>query len=131
MGNTLRAMSGAPAITNLMNQVRQQTRRYLEAGGATAPAPKRANPDPVPADFIVPKDIDADELAQAIEAKLHEHGGLVDQPILQRRAGDRVVVPATHLVRLGDGRFDKGRRFVQGVVNQIRGRRAQRPAKGR
>ena len=120
MGNTLRAMSGAPAITNQMNQVRQQTRRYLEAGGATALAPKRANPDPVPADFVVPKDVNADVLARAIEAKLRECGGPIDEPVLQRRAGGRVVVPAAHLLRLGNGDFARGRRFLHGLVWQMR-----------
>ena len=67
------------------------------------------------------------KLAKAIEPKLREQGGPVDQPVL-RRDGSRMVVPAAQLLRLGDGRFDKGRRFVQSFVNQIRAQRVRRLA---
>jgi hypothetical protein len=122
LGNTFRAMSPFQQAVNLAHQA---ARQRLEAGGAPAPARKPAKPDPAPSAFILPGDVDPDEIAKAIEAKLRE-GGPVDEPVLQRRTGGRVVVPAAHLLRLGDGRFDKGRRFVQGLVNQIRVRRSRR-----
>ena len=120
----LRALSGVSSIQSAVNEAHSMARQRLEAGGA--PQPKPAKPDPVPADFIVPKDVDTDEVAKAIEAKLRGQGEPFDQPVLQPRTGGRVVVPAAHLLRMGDGRLDKGRRFVQGVVNQIRTRRARK-----
>ena len=124
--NILRSLTLSP-LNSALQQAHQMARRHLEAGGATTPPPKHPKPDTAPADFIVPRDINADEVAQAVEAKLREQGGPSDEPVLQRRAGGRVVIPAAHLVRLGDGHFEKGRRFVQGIVNQIRVRRARQP----
>ena len=124
--NTFRALSPFQQAVNLAHRV---ARQRLGAGGT--PQPKRAKPDPAPADFIVPADVDADKVARAVEARLREEGEPVNQPVLQRRAGGRVVVPAAQLMRLGGGRIDRGRRFVQGVVNQIRARRAQRLRKQR
>jgi len=127
LSNTFRAMSPFQQAVNLAHHA---ARQRLETGGAPAAAPKRAKPDPAPADFIVPADVDADEVARAIQAKLREQGVPVHKPVLQRRAGGRVVVPAAHLLRLGDGSFNFGRRFVQGVVNEIRVRRVRRRGKG-
>ena len=47
-------------------------------------------------------------------------------PLIERRAGGRVVVPGYHLLRLGDGRFDVGRRFMHSLVWQIRRQRGRR-----
>jgi hypothetical protein len=120
LGNTFRAMSPFQQAVNLAHRA---ARQRLETGGTAAPAAKPAKPDPAPAAFVVPRDVDPDEVAKAIEAKLREQGAALDQPVLQRRAGGRVVVPAAIVLRLGGGKIEVGRRFVQGVVNQIRARR--------
>ena len=113
-----------------VNGARGMARRRLEAGGVAGSAiskPQRVEAKPKLAEFIVPQDFDADELAKAIQAKLREPGLPVpdagDTPaLLERKAGGRVIVSGYHLLRLGDGRFDKGRRFVQGIVNGMRAR---------
>jgi hypothetical protein len=117
-------------IEMAVNDARRMARRRLEAGGVAVAMPKHFEAKAKPADFIVPQDIDADELAKAIQAKLRERGLPVsdapDAPALvERKAGGRVVVSGHHLLRLGDGRFDEGRRFVQGIVNRIRARRVR------
>lgn len=79
-------------IEMAVNDARRMARRRLEAGGVAALAPKRVEPNAKPADFIVPRDIDADEFAKAIEAKLRERGSPVpdaDSPaLLKRKAGE-------------------------------------------
>jgi len=82
-------------------------------------------------DFVVPKDIDPAEIVAAIEAKLRGEGAAppaddATRPVIERRTGGRVVVPGYHLLRLGDGRFDLGKRFINGLVWDIRRRRARR-----
>ena len=121
-GNILRSLTLSP-MNAALQQAHQMARARLKAGGT--PQPKPAKPDPVPPEFIVPADV-ADEVAKAIEAKLREQGGPVTQPVLQRRAGGRVVVPVAQVKRLGDGDFARGRSFLHGLVWQIRRRRMQR-----
>jgi len=43
--------------------------------------------------------------------------------LLERRAGGRVVVAGYHLLRLGDGDFAKGKRFMHSLIARIRHRR--------
>jgi hypothetical protein len=63
---------------------------------------------------------------KAIATKL----GAVHTPLIERRAGGHVAVPAHHLRRLGDGRFDLGRHFMHRLIKQIRARRARSLKKG-
>ena len=129
-GNMLRSMTLSP-MQSMLQQAHQMARRRLEAGGAAAPAPKRANADLAPRDFVLPLDVDAEELRKAIEAKLRDRGlqqATDAPPVIVRRAGGRVAVPACHLLRLGDGRFDRGRQFLRGLLKQIRARRMRRTA---
>ena len=127
MGNTLRSLATPSAIDTALNLVRQQTRRLLAEGGAAPPSPKHAKPDLAPRDFVLPLDVDAEEVRKAIEAKLGASPQpAVAPPVIERRAGGRLVVPARHLLRLGDGRFDRGREFIRGLVKQIRARRMRR-----
>ena len=51
--------------------------------------------------------------------------GLGDEPmkLLERKAGGRVAVSRYNLLRLGDGHFERGRRFMHGLIVDIRRRR--------
>ena len=76
-------------------------------------------------DFLIPADADPMAVALAIDKKLRDGrkaAGLGDDPmmLLERRAGGRVVVGGHHLLRLGDGNFAKGKRFMHSLVARIR-----------
>ena len=122
-GNMLRSLTLSP-MNAMLQQAHQMARRNLESGGKAAPSPKRAKPDLAPRDFILPLDVDAEEVRKAIEAKL---GASLQpneaSPLIERRAGGRVVVSAYHLLRLGDGRFDLGRQYMHRIIKQVRARR--------
>jgi len=122
-GNMLRSLTMSP-MNAALQQAHQMARRRLETGGAAPPAPKGAKPDLAPRDFVLPLDVDAEEVRKAIEAKLG--GGAAQSSLIERRAGGRVAVPARHLLRLGDGRFDLGRQYMHGLIKQIRARRMRR-----
>lgn len=124
-GNMLRSLTMSP-MNAALQQAHQMARRHLETGGAAPPALKRAKADLPPRDFVLPLDVDAEEVRKAIEAKLCDRAP--QPPLIERRAGGRVAVPARHLLRLGDGRFDLGRQFMHGLIKQIRARRVQRTA---
>jgi hypothetical protein len=125
LGNTLRSLTTSPA-TAALQQAHRMARRRLESGGPASSKRSRGDDDAADAEFELPSDIDPAEVALAIHAKLHAgrgaQAGLGDDllNVLERRSGGRVVVPGFHLLRLGDGRFDRGRRFMHRVVNQIR-----------
>ena len=124
-GNTFRALTMSP-IQSALNEAHRMARRRLEQGGATAPAAKPKARAADPGDFIVPADVDAQELAKAIERHLAQQGSEPPAdapPLLKRKAGGRVVIPGYHLLRIGDGRFDKGRAFLHGLVKDIRAKR--------
>ena len=81
-------------------------------------------------DFLLPPDIDPMVVALAIDEKLRNRrkaAGLGDDPmqLLERRAGGRIVVAGHHLLRLGDGDFAKGKRFMHGLVARLRQRRTE------
>ena len=106
-----------------MSLAHRMARQRLEAGGTPVPKPIRKV---VPDDFIVPSDVDADEVRKAIERHLAERGSeppADGPPLLKRKAGGRVVVPGHHLLRIGDGRFDKGRAYLHGLVRHFRKQR--------
>jgi hypothetical protein len=127
LGNTLRSLTTSPA-TAALQQAHRMAQRRLAAGGASG-AVRQVDDDTGPAEFVLPPDIDPTLVAMAIHAKLYggrgSDAGLGEEPlqVLERRAGGGVVVPGFHLLRLGDGRFDRGRRFLHSVVGQIRARR--------
>ena len=128
--NVFRSLTLSPMNTALQ-QAHQMAPRHLEAGGAAAATPKRATPDLAPRDYVLPLDVDPDQVRRAIVAKLWERGlprPADALPVIERRAGGRVAVPARHLLQLGDGRFDRGRQFMHGLVKQIRARRVRRTA---
>src|SRR5438874_7193481 len=125
LGNTLRSLTTSPA-TAALQQAHRMARRRLESGGPASSKRSRGDDDAADAEFVLPLDIDPAEVALAIHAKLHAgrgtQAGLGDDllNVVERRAGGRVVVPGYYLLRLGDGRFDRGRRFLHSVIGQIR-----------
>ena len=125
-GNILRSLTLSP-MDSMLQQVRQMARRHLETGGPTVSVPKSAKPDLAPRDYILPLDVNPDQVRQAIEAKM---GALLKPsdapPLIERRASGHVVVPGYHILRLGDGRFDLGRRFMHGLIKKLRAGRMRR-----
>jgi len=130
LANSLRSLIASP-IGTVVDQAHRMARRRLASGGPASSKRRRGADDAADTEFELPSDIDPAEVALAIHAELHAgrgaQAGLGDDllNVLERRAGGRVVVPGYHLLRLGDGRFDRGRKFMHGVVAQIRGRRRQ------
>ena len=128
LANSLRSLTASP-IGTLVDQAHRMARRRLESGGAAISKRSRGDDDDTEAEFVLPSDLDPADVALAIHAELHAgrgaQAGLGDDllNVVERRSGGRVVVPGYHLLRLGDGRFDRGRRFLHSVVGQIRARR--------
>jgi hypothetical protein len=127
LANSLRSLTASP-IGTVVDQAHRMARRRLEFGGAASSKRSRGDDDAADAEFALPSDIDPAEVALAIHAKLQagrsSRAGLGDDllHVLERRAGGRVVVPGYHLLRLGDGRYDLGRRFLHSLIGQIRTR---------
>jgi len=125
LANSLRSLTASP-IGTLVDQAHRMARRRLESGGAANSKRSRGDDDAGESEFVLPSDVNPVLVAMAIHAKLHSgrgaQAGVGDDllNVLERRSGGRVVVPGFHLLRLGDGRFDRGRRFMHRVVNQIR-----------
>jgi len=128
LANSLRSLTASP-IGTVVDQAHRMARRRLESGGPASSKRSRGGDDAADTEFELPSDIDPAEVALAIHAKLNAgrgaQAGLGDDllNVLERRAGGRVVVPAHHVLRIGDGRFDLGRRFLHGIIGQIRARR--------
>jgi hypothetical protein len=128
LGNTLRSLTMSP-VASALDQAHRMARRHLEAGGAAGPASGKAKPTtPAAEEFDLPEDVDADEVLAAIHAKLGGAGKprRHDEPdVLERKAGGRIAVSGYHILRLGDGRYDLGKRYIQRIVSDIRARRIQ------
>jgi hypothetical protein len=128
LAHSLRSLTTSPA-TAALQQAHRMARRRLESGGAASSKRSRGDDDAADAEFALPSDIDPAEVALAIHAKLHAgrgaQAGLGDDllNVLERRAGGRVVLPGSHLLRLGDGNFATGRRFMQSIISKLRGGR--------
>ena len=128
LAQSLRSLTRSPIATAL-DQAHQMARRHLETGGPVVSPRSYADHHAVPADFVLPPDIDADEVVKAVEVKLREQGGgrLTDEPpVVKRKSIGRAAVSCHCLLRLGDGSYDRGRRFVQTLVAQMRSRRARK-----
>ena len=103
----------------------KMARRHLETAGTVA-TQQPVHRCPETADFLVPPDMDAVELAQAIRTKLGDDDTNDPfYPMQKRRLGGRVVLRLTgrHIMRLGDGRFDKGRAFLHSHIKDQRAKR--------
>lgn len=123
------ALADALSTDQRTEQGASDARLRLDAGGSARPRSPHAEIDEAPraAEFELPPDVDPVEVALAIEAKMRggrPSPGLSDPlRVLERRAGGRVVVSGYHIRRLGDGRFDRGRRFLHALISGIRARR--------
>ena len=128
LANSLRSLTASP-IGTLVDQAHRMARRRLESGGPASSKRSRGDDDAADAEFVLPLDIDPAEVALAIHAKLHAgrgtQAGLGDDllNVLERRSGGRLVVPGFHLLRLGDGNFANGRRFMHSIISKLRGGR--------
>jgi hypothetical protein len=99
---------------------------HFEEGGVV-PHEGRVEDQNDDGDFQLPLDVDPMAVALAIDAKLRDGRtmpGLGDDPmmLLERRAGGRIVVGGHHLLRLGDGNFAKGKRFMHSLIARTRHR---------
>jgi hypothetical protein len=109
-------------VDSVLQQLHRQARGHLAAGGTASMTDKPKPSRQVGGDFY--QDVDRE-----IRSKLSGSVSATDsgEPrVLQRKAGGRVVVPAAHLLRLGDGDFARGRRFLHFIIGQIRRRRMAR-----
>ena len=123
LGNSFRAMTMSP-IQSALNAAHWMARRHLETGGSAVSSRKPPNARPYATEIVLPSDVDPAVIAQALRAKLG--AGEVDDslwPLERKKLGGRVVLQRRHILRLGDGRFDKGRAFLHGLVKDIRAAR--------
>ena len=119
---TLRALTTGSPITTAIREAHQMARRHLNTGGATTAARGLQAPKGI----LVPSDIDTVALAKAIEAKLRAGGnagsGRSGGPfkLLERRPDGRIVVPWLVLERLGGRNADRGERFPERLISEMR-----------
>jgi hypothetical protein len=128
LGNTLRSLTRSP-LASALSEAHRMARLRLEAGGSARGPHAEVDETPGATDFELPPDVDPVEVALAIEAKMRggrPSPGLSDPlQVLERRAGGRVVVRGYHIFRLGDGKFERGRRFMHALISGIRAQRAR------
>ena len=126
LGNTLRSLTRS-SLTSALSEAHRMARLRLEAGGSARSPRAEVDDAPDATDFELPSDVDPIEVALAIEAKMRggrPSPGCGDPlQVLERRAGGRVVVSGYHILRLGDGRFDRGGRFLHSLISSVRARR--------
>ena len=99
-------------------------RRHLESGGSATSSGKRPNARTDATAILFPLDVNPELIARALRTKLGV--GEADDalwPLERKKLGGRVVLHRRHILRLGDGRFDKGRAFLHGLVKDIRAAR--------
>lgn len=123
--NVLSSLTTSPATTAI-DQAHRMAQRRLADGGA-APGLSGSEKKVEPVDLVLPDDVDAAAVAKAVRQQL----GIPDSddplhPLERRKLGGRVVLGGRHLLRLGDGHFEKGRAFVHRIVREIRSRLARR-----
>jgi hypothetical protein len=122
IARSLRSVTRSP-ITAALNEAHKMARRHLETGGPASSARRPANHHSVTDDFVLPTDLDPVAVANVLRRKLG--GGETNDPLypLERKLGGRVVLRGRHILRLGDGRYDKGRAFLHALVKDLRARR--------
>ena len=127
IAKSLRRLTRSP-IESALHAARSMARprfRFEEGGVVTHEGRVEDRDDD--SDFLLPPDVDPMAVALAIDEKLRQGrkaAGLGDDPmqLLDRRADGRIVVSGHHLLRLGDGRFDRGRQFMHNLIANIRHR---------
>jgi len=127
MARALRSLTRSP-ITSALHEARRMARPpfHFEEGGVV-PHEGRVEDHHNEQEFELPVDVDPLLVALAIDEKLRggrQTPGLGDDPmmLLERRAGGRIVVAGHHLLRLGDGNFANGKRFMHSLIARIRHR---------
>jgi hypothetical protein len=121
LAKSLGSLTGSP-IDTALSQAHRMARRHLEAGGAAVGSGGRDGGH----DFPVPLDVDPAAVAAEIKAKLR--GGLDRRTghsehaldILGTDADGRIAVRREQIERLGEGDFERGRRVLDRVINDIR-----------
>jgi hypothetical protein len=128
MARALRSLTRSP-ITSALHEARRMARPNFrfEDGGVVVPHEGRVEEENDDGDFLLPADVDPMAIALAMNEKLRDGRqtpGLGDDPmmLLERRSGGRIVVGGHHLLRLGDGNFAKGKRFMRSLIARIRHR---------
>jgi hypothetical protein len=126
MARALRSLTRSP-IESALHSARHMARPFRFEEGGVVPHEGRVEDQSDDEDFLLPADVDPITVALALDEKLR-HGqttpGLGDDPmmLLERRSGGRIVVGGHHLLRLGDGNFAKGKRFMRSLIARIRHR---------
>jgi len=124
MARALRSLTRSP-IESALHSARHMARPFRFEEGGVVPHEGRVEEENDDEDFLLPADVDPMAVALALDEKLR-HGqttpGLGDDPmmLLERRSGGRIVVGGHHLLRLGDGNFAKGKRFMRSLIARIR-----------
>ena len=125
MARALRSLTRSP-ITSALHEARRMARPHFhfEEGGIV-PHEGRVDGQNDDGDFVLPADVDPMAIALAIDEKLRNgrtaQPGIGEDPmaVLERRAGGRIAVPASRLLRLGDGRYDRGRQFMYSLIASL------------
>src|SRR5690242_18947856 len=127
MARALRSLTRSP-ITSALHSARHIARPFRVEEGGVVPHELRVEDQNDDGDFLLTADVDPMVVALALDAKLR--GGRTAQPgigedpmtVLERRAGGRIAVPASRLLRVGDGRYDRGREFMHSLIASLRRR---------
>ena len=131
LAQTLRSLTTSP-VSKAFDQARRMAQRRLEAGGPAVSARSRVDDGADARDFVLPSDVDPVEVATAMEAKLRDGRGSSAErgnsppSLLAIRPDGSVVVPANHVMRLGDGAVDRGGRVLERLVSDIRAHRIRK-----
>jgi hypothetical protein len=125
MARALRSLTSP--LTAALHEAHKMTRPFHFEEGGAVPHEGRVVDHDDDGDFLLPPDVDPMVVALAMDEKLRDGrkaAGLGDDPmrLLERRAGGRIVVAGHHLLRLGDGRYDRGRQFMHNLIVSIRRR---------
>jgi hypothetical protein len=126
MARALRSLTSP--LTAALHEAHKMTRPFHFEEGGAVPHEGRVVDRNDDGDFLLPPDVDPMVVALAIDEKLRDgqapRAGLGHDPtiVLERRAGGRIVVAGHHLLRLGDGNFAKGKRFMHGLIAKLRRR---------
>ena len=122
--NPLRSLTAASPITTALDQAHKMAQRRLADGGAARTAQEAGGDSAKTPDFLLPIDVDPAAVAVAVRRKLGLKGSTFDDPLhpLERRKlGGRVVLHGRHILRLGDGQYDRGgRAFLHQLVRELR-----------